>query len=77
MGNILQVPSPSIVQQNGQPAVWVLGEGGATTLRAVEVAAFREDGVIVSAGLKPGEKIVAAGGHKLMPGERVRILEIR
>ena len=76
-GNILQVPSPSIVQQNGKPAVWVLGEGGATSLREVQVAAFREDGVILSGGLNTGEKIVAAGGHKLMPGERVRILETR
>jgi membrane fusion protein, multidrug efflux system len=75
--NILQVPAPSIVQQNGKPAVWVLGEGGSITLRPVEVAAFREDGVILSGGVKPGEKIVAAGGHKLIPGERVRILETR
>lgn len=75
--NILQVPSPSIVQQNGQPAVWILGEGGSINLRPVTVAAYREDGVIISAGLQPGEKIVAAGGHKLVPGERVRILETR
>jgi multidrug efflux pump subunit AcrA (membrane-fusion protein) len=77
VSNILQVPAPSIVQQNGKPAVWVLGEGGSISLRPVEVAAFREDGVILSGGVKPGEKIVAAGGHKLIPGERVRILETR
>lgn len=75
--NILQVPSPSIVQQDGQPAVWVVGEGGAIGLRPVSVAAYREDGVILSGGVNPGEKIVAAGGHKLIVGERVRILETR
>lgn len=75
--NILQVPSPAIVQQDGKPAVWVLGENGAIALRPVSVAAFREDGAILTSGVKPGEKIVAAGGHKLMPGERVRILETR
>ena len=75
--NILQVPSSSIVQQDGKPAVWVLAADGALNLRPVTVAAFREDGTILSAGVSPGEKIVAAGGHKLMPGERVRILETR
>lgn len=75
--NILQVPSPSIVQQDGKPAVWVLAADGATSLRPVVVAAYREDGVILSGGVKPGEKIVAAGGQKLLPGERVRILETR
>jgi len=75
--NILQVPSPAIVQQDGKPAVWVLAADGTASLRPVAVAAYREDGVILSGGVKPGEKIVAAGGHKLLPGERLRILETR
>jgi RND family efflux transporter MFP subunit len=74
---VIELPSPSIVQQDGKPAVWVIGDGGALSLRPVVVAAFREDGVIVSGGVKAGEKIVAAGGQKIMPGERVRVLEIR
>lgn len=79
---IVKIPSAAIVQKDGKPAVWVLGPvavGGRadTTLRPVGVSAFREDGVVLSSGLRPGERIVAAGGHKLMPGEPVRVLEGR
>jgi membrane fusion protein, multidrug efflux system len=73
----LLVPASSIVQAEGQPAVWVLGEGGAIAPRRVAVAAWREDGALVTSGLQPGERIVAAGGHMLMPGEKVRVLETR
>ena len=73
----LQVPPASIVQKDQRPAVWVIGDNGAITLRPVVVDAFRENGVFVSAGVVPGEKIVAAGAFKLMSGERVRIVESR
>jgi hypothetical protein len=39
----------------------------------VTVAAWREDGVAVSGGLASGERIVAAGAHKLIEGETVRV----
>lgn len=77
VAGVVRLPSPSVVQQDGKPAVWVIGEGGAVSLRPVTVAAFREDGVIVSGGVKVGEKIIAAGGQKIMPGERIRVLETR
>lgn len=75
--NALLVPASSIVQVDGQPAVWVLGDAGAITKRPIVVAAWREDGALVRSGLRAGERIVAAGGQKLMPGEKVRILETR
>ena len=71
------VPTSSVVQKDGQAAVWVLGEGGVITLRKVNVVAWREDGAQLKEGLRIGERIVAAGGHKLMPGEKVRVLETR
>jgi RND family efflux transporter MFP subunit len=77
---ILRVPSGAIVQTDGQPAVWVLsgtGEVKDIEARKVAVAAFREDGAFLSGGLRPGERIVAAGAHRLQPGEKVRIAESR
>jgi membrane fusion protein, multidrug efflux system len=77
---ILRVPSGAIVQKDGQPAVWVLsGDGEVKDLEArkVGVAAFREDGAFLSGGLRPGERIVAAGAHRLQSGEKVRIAETR
>ena len=43
-------------------------------LRPVTVAQYREDGVVVR-GLANGEWVVAAGVHKLQPGQTVRPYE--
>lgn len=72
-GKAALVPATAIFQQAGKPAVWVIGADGRVALRPVEVAQFREDGALVSAGLAGGERIVAAGVHKLAAGETVRV----
>ncbi len=36
------------------------------------IGQYREDGVVVTAGLAAGEWVVAAGVHKLRPGQKVR-----
>ena len=70
------VPLPSIYQQEGRPAVWVYdATTGTVALRPIAIEAYREDGVVVSAGLKTGEWIVAAGVHKLTPNQLVRPYE--
>jgi len=43
-------------------------------LRPVVVGTYREDGVVVRDGLKPGEIVVTVGVHKLLPNETVRVL---
>jgi hypothetical protein len=63
----------SVFQQGKQPAVWLIGDDGRVHLRPVKVAAWREDGVAVNGGLVAGERIVAAGAHKLVEGEAVRV----
>ena len=66
------IPLGSVFQQGKQPAVWQIGDDGRVHLRPVQVAAWREDGVAIRGGLKGGERIVAAGAHKLTEGEAVR-----
>jgi hypothetical protein len=41
----------------------------------VEIGPYREDGVVIRAGLKPGEMVVTAGVHKLTAGQKVRPYE--
>lgn len=67
------IPSAALFQQGDKPAVWVIGADQALALRPVEVAGFREDGVLVAGGLQAGERIVAAGVHKVVAGEKVRL----
>ena len=47
----------------------------ALVLRPVTVRQFREDGVLIADGLKPGERIAAAGVHKIVAGQPLRAMQ--
>lgn len=70
-----QIPLGAIFQQADQPAVWLVGADQKVTLRPVKVTAWQDDHAIVSSGLAAGDRIVAAGVHKLSPGEKIRVVE--
>jgi len=60
----------------GKPAVWIYDPGvQKVDLRPVVLGAYREDGVLVTAGVRDGEWVVAAGVNKLQVGQRVRPYE--
>lgn len=67
------VPLAAVYQNNGKPAVWVVGKDETVELREVVVVRYADEGALVGAGLNEGETIVAAGAFKLSPGEKVRI----
>jgi RND family efflux transporter MFP subunit len=70
------LPLTSIYRKDGAPAVWIYDPAaGTVSLRAVTLGQYREDGVVVTAGLADGEWIVTAGVHKLREGEAVRPYE--
>jgi hypothetical protein len=69
------VPLAAIFQQGDQSAVWVVAADRSVSLRNVKVAAYRDDGALVAGGIAAGERIVAAGVHKLSAGEKIRIVE--
>jgi RND family efflux transporter MFP subunit len=70
------LPLTSIYRRDGQPAVWIYDPAARrVSLRAVTLGQYREDGVVVTAGVAHGEWIVAAGVHKLREGETVRPFE--
>jgi RND family efflux transporter MFP subunit len=70
-----QIPLSAIFQQGDQPAVWVVGGDQKVTLRPVKITAWQDDAAIVGSGLAAGERIVAAGVHKLSPGEKIRVVK--
>ena len=75
-GAAIVVPLAALTRGSGEPAVWVLDQATQRVEpRAVTVAQYREDGAAISAGLADGEWIVAAGVHKLRPGQPVRIAQ--
>ncbi|NMG64979.1 efflux RND transporter periplasmic adaptor subunit [Azoarcus indigens] len=66
------LPSPAVTQVEGRQVVWLVGEGDVVRRVPVEVASFREDGVVISGGLPQGARVVVVGVHKLIEGQQVR-----
>jgi multidrug efflux system membrane fusion protein len=70
------LPLTSIYQQDGKPAVWRYDPvTHQVTLVPIAIGQYREDGVLVTSGVAEGDWIVAAGVHKLQPGQVVRPYE--
>lgn len=69
----LTVPLTSVFQHEGRPALWVVDADSIVRLRPVEVLAWGETAATLASGVAAGERIVEAGVHKLVAGERIRI----
>lgn len=72
----LSVPLTAIFQQDGKPAVWVVGGDQTLTLRQVAVVAYGETDAVLGGGVKSGERIVIAGVHKLAAGEKILAVDL-
>jgi RND family efflux transporter MFP subunit len=71
-GDVIAVPLSAILQQGDSTGVWRIGVDNKLFLQPVTVVKFRENAAIVKGNLKPGDKIVAAGVHKLREGLLVK-----
>jgi membrane fusion protein, multidrug efflux system len=68
----IDIPATALFHQGAHPAVWVLqGAQPQLVLRPVTVQSYRDRFVILTGGLRDGERIVAAGVHTVFVGERV------
>jgi multidrug efflux system membrane fusion protein len=73
--HVITLPLTALTQIEGKPAVWVFDPlTSKVNLRPVVIGAYREDGVVVREGLRPGEIVVTVGVHKLLPDETVRVV---
>jgi RND family efflux transporter MFP subunit len=73
-GNItgaLLVPQAAVNQQQGSYQVTVVGADNRAQLRTVEVGPRVGPLWVITSGLKPGERVVAAGAEKARNGELV------
>jgi multidrug efflux system membrane fusion protein len=70
----IKLPTSALREEGQGTAVWVLDEV-TMTVNSQVVQLGRVDGneVVVSSGLKPGQKVVSAGVHVLSPGQKVTI----
>lgn len=72
LGREVRIPVTALFHDKEQPAVWVVRTGDSTLeLRPVTVGRYGERAVLISAGLKPGERVVMQGVHAVAAGEKV------
>jgi RND family efflux transporter MFP subunit len=73
-GAVILLPLTAIIRDRdkGEPAVWIVDPATSKVrLRVVKIGQYREDGVSILAGLDPGDIVVTAGVHKLLPDQQV------
>lgn len=77
---VIKLPTSALRQDqaSGQTSVLVLDESS-MTVRAQPVTIATADGndAVISAGLQPGMRVVAAGVHVLTPGQQVTVYQPR
>ncbi|HVR49769.1 MAG TPA: efflux RND transporter periplasmic adaptor subunit [Pseudorhodoferax sp.] len=76
---VIKLPTSALRQDaSGQTSVLVLDEAS-MTVRAQPITIATADGndAVVSAGLQPGMRVVAAGVHVLTPGQKVTVYQSR
>jgi membrane fusion protein, multidrug efflux system len=70
----LLIPMTALYHSGGETAVWTVdSRTGQLALAPVRVERYADDGVVIAAGLAPGEEVVLKGVNELYPGERVRV----
>jgi RND family efflux transporter MFP subunit len=72
---VIALPSSALFEKGGEPAVWLVRPDGKVALKPITVARYADDSFIVSGGLARGDIVVTAGVQKLVPGEKVRLME--
>jgi RND family efflux transporter MFP subunit len=74
-GAAITLPATALFQKDRTPAVWIVKQDQTLELRPVTVDRYESDRLLIRQGLRPGERVVTAGVHRLAAGERVRLLE--
>jgi len=72
---LMEIPSSALTMLEDKPAVWVIDPGEKRVRRReIKSSRYTPDSVIVTDGLRAGERIVTAGAHELHEGQTVSLL---
>lgn len=70
----LALPKTAVLERDGKTSVWVVpADGDRVTARPVKVRPASDGQWVVLEGLKEGERVVTAGVHSLVEGQRVKM----
>jgi hypothetical protein len=74
-GQVVAIPGSALFQKDGKPAVWLVTKDGTVQLKPITVERYQGDTVVVGSGLAQGDVVVTGGVQKLLPGQKVRLME--
>jgi multidrug efflux system membrane fusion protein len=70
----IELPLTALHRKDGSAAVWVVDAASDTVkLTPVRLGEYHENTFTVLDGLEPGDLVVTAGVHKLVPGQKVKV----
>ncbi|MDO9452332.1 MAG: efflux RND transporter periplasmic adaptor subunit [Stagnimonas sp.] len=73
--DMVHIPSPSMVTQNGKAGVWLVEpKASLVQFREVQFAGVEGNAILVASGLQPGDVVVTAGAAYLREGQKVKLL---
>jgi RND family efflux transporter MFP subunit len=71
---VIKLPTSALRQEGQGTVVWLLDEASMTVnTQSVQVGPVDGNEVVITSGLKPGQKVVSAGVHVLSPGQKVTV----
>ena len=65
------VPPSAIMHDEDESYVYILASGNKIERRVVELGELTRKLQLIKSGVKPGERVVSKGTHKVMPGDQV------
>jgi RND family efflux transporter MFP subunit len=74
-GQSVTIPGSALFQKDGKPAVWLVDKDRTVQLKPITVQRYQGDAVVVADGLVRGDVVVIAGVQKLLPGQKVALME--
>jgi membrane fusion protein, multidrug efflux system len=69
------IPGSALFQKDGKPAVWLVQKDNTVQLKPITVQRYQGDSVVVADGLAEGDVVVTAGVQKLLPGQKVALMD--
>ena len=74
-GQTVSIPGSALFQKDGKPAVWLVDKDSTVQLKPITVQRYQGDSVVVGDGLAQGDVVVTAGVQKLLPGQKVALMD--
>lgn len=70
----IRIPASSVEMDSNGKFVWVVNDG-VVGRKYVTVDGYQEQGVVISSGLEPGDKVIVKGAAKVSTGMKVNSIE--